>query len=105
MAYGKAAKTPSAGPWRWIAGINRYDDDVQILMAADGSIILQCLRHDSPQFSGDTANVNLLEAAPDMLAALRRAVLALAFAAESSAAMRDDYNAISAAIAKATGAA
>ncbi len=38
-----------------------------------------------------------------MLQALRRAVLALAFAAEKSDAMRDDYNAVSAAIARATG--
>lgn len=39
----------------------------------------------------------------EMLDALRRAALALAFAAESSPAMRDDYEAVSAAIAKATG--
>jgi hypothetical protein len=38
-----------------------------------------------------------------MLNALRRAALALAFAAESSPAMQDDYNAVSAAIAEATG--
>lgn len=53
----------------------------------------------------EEADARLIAAAPDMLQALRRAVLALAFAAESSAAMRDDYNAVSAAIAKATGAA
>jgi hypothetical protein len=51
------------------------------------------------------ANASLIEAAPDMLKALRRAVLALAFAAENSPAMRDDYNAVSEAIAKATGSA
>jgi hypothetical protein len=39
----------------------------------------------------------------EMLAALRRAALALAFAAESLPAMRDDYEAVSAAIARATG--
>lgn len=49
------------------------------------------------------AAARLAAAAPDMLDALRRAVLALAFAAESSDAMRDDYNAVSAAIEKATG--
>lgn len=49
------------------------------------------------------ANARLIAAAPDMLAALRRAALALAFAAESSKAMQDDYEAVSAAIAKATG--
>lgn len=48
------------------------------------------------------ANALLIAAAPEMLDALRRAVLALAFAAETSAAMRDDYEAVSAAIAKAT---
>jgi len=48
------------------------------------------------------ANARLIAAAPDMLLALRRAALALAFAAEESEAMRDDYNAVSAAIAKAT---
>ena len=37
-----------------------------------------------------------------MLAALRRAALALAFAAESWPAMQDDYEAVSAAIRKAT---
>lgn len=51
------------------------------------------------------ANARLICAAPDMLEALRRAVLALAFAAETSSAMRDDYEAVSRAIAKATGAA
>ena len=50
-------------------------------------------------------DLRLIAAAPDMLAALRRAVLALAFAAETSPAMRDDYEAVSAAIARATGAA
>lgn len=49
-------------------------------------------------------DMRLIAAAPDMLAALRRAVLALAFAAETSPAMRDDYDAVSAAISKATGA-
>jgi hypothetical protein len=50
------------------------------------------------------ANARLISEAPNMLAALRRAALALAFAAESSAAMRDDYEAVSKAIARATGA-
>lgn len=51
------------------------------------------------------SNARLLAAAPEMLDALRRAVLALAFASETSATMRDDYNVVSAAIAKATGSA
>jgi hypothetical protein len=48
-------------------------------------------------------NARLIAAAPDLLSALRRAVIALAFAAETSPAMHDDYKAVSAAIAKATG--
>lgn len=51
----------------------------------------------------DAANRRLIAAAPNLLKACRRATLALAFAAESSAAMHDDYEAISAAIAEATG--
>lgn len=51
------------------------------------------------------ANAHLIVAAPTMLAALRRAALALSFAAEESTAMRDDYEAISAVIEEATGAA
>ena len=39
----------------------------------------------------------------DMLVAMRRAVLALAFAGETSPTMKDDYNALSLAIEKATG--
>ena len=56
--------------------------------------------------SGDesAANCRLIASAPDMLSALRRAAMALAVAAESSPAMLGDYNAVSAAIAKATGA-
>jgi hypothetical protein len=54
------------------------------------------------------ANERVLELEPlriqrdELLTALRRAALALAFAAETSPAMQDDYNAVSAAIAKAT---
>ena len=55
-------------------------------------------------FGDVDADARLIAAAPDMLYALRRAVLALAFAAESSKAMQDDYEAVSLAIAKATGA-
>ena len=49
-------------------------------------------------------DARLIEAAPIMLAALRRAALALAFAAKTSRTMQDDYNAVSAAISAATGA-
>jgi hypothetical protein len=48
-------------------------------------------------------DARLMAAAPEMLDALRRAAMALAFAAESSREMLDDYNAVSAAIAKVTG--
>jgi hypothetical protein len=61
------------------------------------------ITHEWPGLIDAEANARLIAAAPDMLQALRRAVLALAFAAETSAAMRDDYEAVNAAIAKATG--
>lgn len=48
-------------------------------------------------------DLRLIEEAPNMLTALRRAALALAFAAGSSPAMADDYKAVSDAIARATG--
>jgi hypothetical protein len=48
-------------------------------------------------------DARLIEAAPIMLAALQRASLALAFAAKSSAAMEDDWKAVNAVIAAATG--
>lgn len=51
------------------------------------------------------ANARLMAAAPNMLEALHRAALALAFAAETSPAMRDDCEAILTAIANATGSA
>ncbi len=68
------------------------------------SALPQAGRRDDASADELAANARLMAAAPDMLTALRRASLALAFAAESSAAMQDDYEAVSAAIAKATGA-
>jgi hypothetical protein len=62
-------------------------------------LVGQVVRFEDAQFIATACNSH-----DDMLAALRRAVLALAFAAESSPTMRDDYNAVSAAISKATGA-
>lgn len=50
------------------------------------------------------ANARLIAAAPDLLEALRIAVIALAGAAKSDAAYESAYQAVSAAIAKATGA-
>jgi hypothetical protein len=61
---------------------------------------VECYEHRAEQCE---ANARLIGAAPDMLQALRRAVLALAFAAETFPAMRDDYEAVSNAIDKATG--
>lgn len=58
-------------------------------------------RGDAEQLSEALANARLIAAAPCMLQALRRAVLALAFAAETSPAMRDDYEFVSKAIEKA----
>ena len=48
------------------------------------------------------ADARLIAAAPNMLSALRRAAVALAFAAENSEAMQDDYAAVNAAIDLAT---
>ena len=99
------------GPWR----VARHGKDGQ-------EIIVESTVARTPEFDdgcgdyfpvvadlyrGGTGNIHdatLIAAAPDMLAALRRAVLALAFAAQTSPAMHDDYNAVSKAIAKATGA-
>lgn len=50
----------------------------------------------------DMRNAILISEAENMLKALRRAVLALAFAAERSSAMHDDYKAVSNAIERAT---
>jgi hypothetical protein len=82
------------GPWTY--GVRK-----------DGSMWLSIGDHRTgPHFQADLcaseADAKLIVAAPEMLDALRRAVLALAFASESSAAMRDDYEAVSRAIAKAT---
>jgi hypothetical protein len=51
------------------------------------------------------ANARLIASAPDLLAACRRAVCALAAATVDDACYREDYEAVSAAIAKATGSA
>jgi len=50
----------------------------------------------------DMRNAILISEAENMLKALRRAALALAFATELSPAMQDDYKAVSNAIEKAT---
>lgn len=83
------------GPWVVEAGGPRLvNTHACVISAGDG---LGPVAYSTREYA------HLIAAAPDMLKALRRAVLALAFAAESSEAMRDDYNAVSAAITKATG--
>jgi len=73
------------------------------IFCPNGSLIAEVHEDYFTHTAEDEANARLIASAPDMLQALRRAVLALAFAAESSPAMQDDYEAVSAAIAKATG--
>lgn len=94
-----AQHTP--GPWSGGKDIPVRAFDTEAL----GFSIIYINTGSSARKEVSMANARLIGAAPEMLAALRRAVLALAFASESSAAMRDDYEAVSRAIAKATGSA
>jgi len=92
----KAGATP--GPWRvkngrWVVA-TRGQHEGEILIAP--TYWMEAAQDEA------AANARLIAAAPEMLAALRRAVLALAFAAESSPAMQDDYKAVASAISKAT---
>jgi hypothetical protein len=66
-----AANTPTAGPWRWIVGISRYDENIQILVAQDGTRILECVATESPQRMTGLADAHLIAAAPDMLTMCR----------------------------------
>lgn len=87
------------GPWRAIR--NEVHVGTRRICAYVGAGVSLNL---GAAYERECANARLIAAAPDMLLALRRAVLALAFAAETSPAMRDDYEDVSKAIAKATGA-
>lgn len=91
------------GPWHWDSDPIKGDPlgRVRYRVTTVGKTITQCYYSSSDEQAIHDAR--LIAAAPDMLQALRRAALALAFAAESSPAMQDDYEAISRAIAKATG--
>jgi hypothetical protein len=82
----------TSGPW--------FSNDFQILSREK---VIANMTY-GERNSNNEADSCLIAAAPEMLSALRRAVLALAFASESSKSMKDDYEAVSNAIAKATGA-
>jgi len=99
------------GPWTFSTSSDGWSYSIYIAQAdgapytpnySDVAYITQTCTGERQQVQ--EANARLIAAAPDMLDALRRAVLALAFASETSAAMHDDYEAVSRAIAKATGA-
>lgn len=66
-------------------------------------VVAEVLSGGTASIAEADANARLIAAAPEMLLALRRAAMALAFAAEESPAMEDDYNAVSRAIAAAAG--
>lgn len=88
----------TSNSWRRILGARSDESVCEPIKQNDG--------HPDLYFrngGADGPDARLIAAAPEMLDALRRAVLALAFAAESSAAMQDDYEAVSKAIDKATG--
>jgi len=94
----------TAGPWR----VSQRSNNMIDILHGDrqpGAITAALCRVQARQswIAEAEANARLIAAAPDMLQALRRAALALAFAAESSPAMMDDYKAVSAAIERATG--
>lgn len=89
------------GPWR-VGRADESTDDFQVC-EVELFAIYTSARPPYHRCGMPKDDARLISAAPDMLAALRRAVLALAFAAESSPAMEDDYKAVSAAISKATG--
>jgi hypothetical protein len=109
----RALKRATPGPWHLTVGASGVEG-VRVSFRIDANPQISIASGQSQEHLGEDcgsrileaeciANARLIAAAPDMLAALRRAVLALAFAAETSPAMRDDYEAVSAAIAKATG--
>ncbi len=85
------------GPWAIESMSAKHVNTHAIVISADDGL--------GPVAYATSANARLIAAAPTMLLALRRAVLALAFASETSKAMRDDYEFISKVIEEATGAA
>lgn len=86
------------GPW-FVGG---ETDHGEILICSDARPTICAVDPGAREWCTQ-ANARLIAAAPKMLEALRRASLALAFASEQSEAMRDDYRAVSEAIAEATG--
>lgn len=102
----KTTHTP--GPWNAIIKKpTKRDAPGTTLVAAGGMLAIDCYQS-GESFDEDAANALLIAAAPDMLKALRNAVLALAHVCESDSAdaklYGDTYRAVSDAIAKATGA-
>ena len=95
-----AAHTP--GPW-WVTDSGVRDSGGYICHTKPPTHYPDQNERYAKEVAERKANARLIAAAPELLQALRRAVLALAFAAESSPAMQDDYEAVSAVIAKATG--
>ena len=92
-----AKHTP--GPWY----VGQDDTNGQAIVRGEHIEIATCWHHCVGSIEKEMrANARLIAAAPEMLDALRRAAMALAFFSETSPAARDDYNAVSAAIATAT---
>ncbi len=92
----------TAGPW-FVPAENAGSAATSV-WARGGDVRVADCNSGAISLPGRQCDARLIAAAPDMLHALRRAALALAFAAETSPAMQDDYEAVSAAIARATGA-
>lgn len=87
----------SPHPWAWS---NAYHADVN-LVDRDGRVVVSCYWN----LSGDRkkADARLIQAAPDLLVAAKSARRALAYAAQSDAALAAVYNELDAAIARAGG--
>ena len=109
-----AAHTPGpwfsapADEWKTYEGehvqFSKYNISARSTDARSDDYYLIAIVSNVNDSSQNAANAQLIKSAPLMLDALRRAALALSFAAESSEAMRDDWEVVRAAIAAATGA-
>ncbi len=96
-------------PGPWVVSDLYADDEGQPELAISAKVdgkdchpAVVCLQF--PKMQGmQMANARLIAAAPDLLAACRRAVCGLAYASIDHSVYQDDYEFVSAAIAKATG--